>query len=84
MFAIKSGYIQKHLLDGEGKVTNDVEFVEIDEKTRVDSALKLMNMLKGEDGVISKSDLTTNGKSLNNRILFHYNNNHYIHIQMQS
>ena len=65
MFAIKSGYIQKHLLDGEGKVTNDIEFVEIDERTRVDSALKLMNMLKGEDGVIVKSDLTTNGKSLN-------------------
>lgn len=53
-FAARTGYMQKTILDADGKLTNQIELVPIDERTRVDLAFRLMNLFKADAGIVDE------------------------------
>lgn len=65
-FAVKTGYIQKVVLDENGNPTKDTTYEEVDVRTRLDQAKYLMGLYKGAAGIVDKSviDHTTNGKEI--------------------
>lgn len=67
-FAVKTGYIQKVVLDENGNPTKDTTYEEVDVHHRLDQAKFLMGIYKGSVGIIDKSEIDhkTNGKEINN------------------
>ena len=65
-FAVKTGYIQKVVLDENGNPTKDTTYEEVDVHHRLDQAKFLMGIYKGSVGIVDKSEIdhTTNGKEL--------------------
>ncbi len=53
-FAVKSGYVQRSILDQNGNIIGEVELVPIDERTRIDSAFKMMNLYKNDAGIVDE------------------------------
>ena len=64
------GIIREPSIDKDGEIEKDengkVIYIErnVDYRTRLDMASRMMNMLKSDDGITDKLDLTTNGKDL--------------------
>lgn len=60
-FAIKTGYMRKHVLDHNGNMTNETILVEIDDRTRMDAAFKMMAMFKGDEDIVDTIKVVGNG-----------------------
>lgn len=60
-FAIKTGFIQRSVLDEDGKITNDTQLEEIDPRTRMDAAFKLMGMFKGDEDIADNVNVNLTG-----------------------
>ncbi len=64
IFAIKSGWIQKPILDESGKPTSETYFEEVDVRTRMQYAAEIMRQYKGSIGIKDEIDITSDGKEL--------------------
>lgn len=64
VFAIKTGYVQKSVLDENGIPTKEIAYEEVDYRTRLSQANFLMSQYKGSVGIKEEIDITTNGKDL--------------------
>jgi hypothetical protein len=60
-FAVKTGFMQKRVLDDNGNMTDKVVLVELDERTRMDAAFKIMAMFKGDEDIVDKIELDVKG-----------------------
>ena len=69
-FAIKTGYLQKAVLDENGKPTKETTYEEVDVHHRLDQAKFLMGIYKGSAGIIDKTEIDhkTNGKEITSKI----------------
>lgn len=67
VFAIKTGYIQKSVIDKDGKPTSEVIYEEVDYRTRLSQANFLMNQYKGSVGIKNEIDLTTGGEKIQSK-----------------
>jgi|SRR5690606_37677010 len=63
-FAIRTGYIQKSVLDENGKPTSETVFEEVDARTRLQYAVEIMRQYKGSVGIKDQVDVTTDGKEI--------------------
>lgn len=65
-FAVKTGYIQKVVLDENGIPTKETTYEEVDVHHRLDHAKFLMGMYKGSAGIVNETriDHTTKGKEI--------------------
>lgn len=68
-FAIQNGYIQKSILDRNGKPTKEFIFEEVDVRTRLNMAMNLMNQYKGSVGIKEQIDITSKGEKINNQLI---------------
>lgn len=65
------GIIKEPLINSNGEVEKDengkIIYIEknVDYRTRLDMATRMMNMFKSEDGITDKLDITSNGKDIN-------------------
>lgn len=65
------GIIREPLVNGNGEVEKDdkgkIIYIEkaVDYRTRLDMATRMMNMLKSDEGITEKLDITTNGQNIN-------------------
>ena len=66
-FAIKTGYIQKSVLDKNGKPTSETIYEEVDVRTRLNLAMNLMNQYKGAVGIKEEIDITSKGEKINSQ-----------------
>lgn len=64
LFAIKTGFIQRAKIGDNGKPTAEIEYVEVDQRTRLDKAVQLMSMYNASVGLKNNIDITTNGKKI--------------------
>ena len=58
----KTGYIQRSVIDENGKVTAKVELVPVDERTRIDTVNRLATMYKADEGIADEVNVNINGK----------------------
>lgn len=59
--AVKTGYMTRAELDEEGKPTGGKIITAIPETVRLDAAFKLMQMFKGDDGIVDKVEVDVKG-----------------------
>lgn len=65
------GIIREPMIGENGEVQKDengkIIYIEksVDYRTRLDMASRMMNMLKSDDGITDKLDITSNGNSIN-------------------
>lgn len=66
-----AGIIREPLVNANGEIERDNKgkpiYIEkvVDYRTRLDMATRMMNMLKSEEGITDKMDITTNGETIN-------------------
>lgn len=64
VFAIKTGYLQRFVLDEKGNPTSEIKYDEVDVQTRLNMAKHIMSIYKSSTGIKDEIDVTSKNKAL--------------------